>query len=148
MKAVSSRAFTLAETVVILLIVSFAISLVIPKVIVGSRQMKERGFVVTVQSLMERARTRAMVSGQPAVVWIDGERRQIAFGSSKVDIPKNVDIYGQELTESEGRYFLKFFPDGSSSSKRLEIVFDGTRRIFFTFNPVTGSIHWYEEISS
>lgn len=142
------QGFTFIELVVVLLIVSLALAIVAPKVVVGSRQMKERGFVVALQSIMERSRLKAMALQQPMVIWIYGKERQIAFGSDRVDIPENVDVYGQGLTESPKGYYLKFFPDGSSSAEKLEIVFNGKRKVFILFNPVTGSIHWYEETSS
>lgn len=137
-------AFTFVELLVVLLLVSLALALLAPKVVVGSRQMQERGFVVTVQTVLERARVRSMTSGQATTVWIDGKNRRIMAGSSVVDIPKNVDIYGQGLSEGQEGYSLNFFPDGSSSAAGLEIVFDGTRKVFIRLNPINGSISWHE----
>ncbi|MGC8719964.1 MAG: prepilin-type N-terminal cleavage/methylation domain-containing protein [Thermodesulforhabdaceae bacterium] len=139
-----SSGFTFVELLVVLLIVSLAIAMLAPKVVVGSRQMQERGFVVAVQTVLERARFRSMSSGQAITVWIDSKSRRIISGSSVLDIPKNVDIYGQGLTEGDEGYFFNLFPDGSSSASRLEIVFDESRKFYINFNPITGSIHWYE----
>ncbi|MEJ5301347.1 MAG: type II secretion system protein [Thermodesulforhabdaceae bacterium] len=138
------KAFTFVELIVVLLIISLAIAIVAPKIVVGSRQMQEREFVITVQSLLERARTRAMVSGYPTVIWLDGENRQLILKPELVEIPRNVDIYGQGLTETGDGYYLTFFPDGTSSAHKLEVVFDGSRRIFIELNPISGSIYWYE----
>lgn len=141
----SEKAFTLVELTVVLLIVSLALALIVPRVVVGSRQMQERGFVISFQSLLEKARAKAMVSGRPTSVWIDSERRKITFGSYELSVPEEVDIYGENLSKSERGYYLKFFPDGSSSGRKLQIIFGESRNVFIVFNPLTGSIHWYEE---
>jgi general secretion pathway protein H len=141
----NQKAFTFVELLVVLFIVSLGLAIVAPRIVVGGRQMQEKGFVVTVQSSLERARTRAMISGRSEMVRLDGENRQLVLDTETVEIPKNVDIYGQGLTESQNGYYLTFFPDGTSSASRLEIVFDDSRRVFIELNPITGSIYWHEE---
>ncbi len=129
----------------VLLIISFGVALLAPKVAVGTRQMRERDFVLAVHGLLQRARVRAMTSGRPVVAVLERERRVITVGGSReLSIPSMVDLYGEGLIEEPQGYTMWFYPDGTTSAKGLEIVFERARKVFMEFSPLTGAISWYE----
>lgn len=139
--------FTLVEIILVILLLSLALGMVAPRISGGSLRMKERGFVVALVEAISKAREKVILSGKPDVFFIDPRERTFGIGQKiHGDIPKNVDLYAEGMEAPEdGRYVIKFFPDGTCQAVRLDVTFDKTRQYIISIDPVLGSISWEEK---
>ena len=116
--------FTLVELLVVMLILGLVASLSTILVIRGVRENRavsfERRFVTTLRS----ARLMAINRGEPVSFVIDAKSRTFrADDGEAVDIPEEAEIKGDGLLEGkEGESVILFYPDGSSSSAELTLV--------------------------
>ncbi len=139
------RGFTYIELTIVILILSLAVSIVVPRVGVSTRQMEEKNLVLKVQEILQKGRLRAMNGGKVSIITLDGEKKTIELdGEVFTKIPEDVDIYGDGFIKEGSTYIARCFPDGTISAKRLEIVFQGRKKIFIEINPITGNLQWYE----
>ncbi len=118
------RGFTLIELLVVMLILGLVATLSGILVIRGVKENRpvdfERKFVRT----LRMARLTAINKGEPVPFVIDANTRSFRIDDEKgVSIPEEAEIKGDGLLEGkEGESVILFYPDGSSSSAELTLV--------------------------
>ena len=118
------RGFTLIELLVVMLILGLVATLSGILVIRGVKENRpvdfERRFVRT----LRMARLTAINRGEPVPFVIDANTRSFRIDDEKgVSIPEEAEIKGDGLLEGkEGESVILFYPDGSSSSAELTLV--------------------------
>ena len=123
-KVGSTEGFTLIELLVVMLILGLVASLSAILVIRGVSENRpvdfERRFVNTLRT----ARLMAINRGEPVPFVIDANTRTIRADDEKgTKVPEEAEIKGDGLLEGgEGESVVLFFPDGSSSSAELTLV--------------------------
>ncbi len=119
-----SGGFTLIELLVVMLILGLVASLSAVLVIKGVRENRpvdfERRFVTTLRT----ARLMAINRGEPVPFVIDANTRTFrADDEEGTAIPEEAEIKGEGLLEGgEGESVILFYPDGSSSSAELTLI--------------------------
>ena len=113
--------FTLFELLVVMVILGLAAGLTFVSVSSGILKGKDARFREEVRTLLQRARAKALLSGEPVRVLIESEERRIEIeGGRGVEIPEEVQVEGEGVGEvSPGIYGILFYPDGSSSGGAL-----------------------------
>jgi general secretion pathway protein H len=138
-----SKGFTLIEVILVLIILSFTVALILPRVGAGWRRMEDREFLQEFVQTLKRSRLHAMNSGQIVTFRIRGSERlyDMEFPPQR-PIPDNVDIYADHLeTDPETMdHIIQFYPDGSLSGSDLELSFDHDRTFRILIHPLFGSV--------
>ncbi|ACL70616.1 pilus assembly FimT family protein [Halothermothrix orenii] len=132
-----SSGFTLVEVLLIVVIISFSLLLIIP-------------------SFDKYLKTVNLKTGESRIVFILTSARKTAIASGfpqKIEIHKSKLIYptptGEKVVFSRGiknidyngkRKDIMFYPDGTSSGGKLEILFDNNVKVVLKISPVTGQL--------
>ncbi len=116
--------FTLLELMVVMLILGLAASLSTILVVRGVRERRPVEFERSLVTTLRTTRLMAINRGEPVPFVIDSNTRSFrADDSQGVDIPEEAEIKGDGLLEGkEGEAVILFYPDGSSSSAELTLV--------------------------
>lgn len=139
---VSEAGFTLAETLVVLVIVSLAAVLALPSVIGSSRGQALRSAAIDLASALQSARATAMRLNTEETLTIDAASRTIetagrapaAIVSGPIDIDL-LTIRSEQTSPTAGR--LRFYPDGSSTGGRV-VLREGRRQAVVAVDWLTG----------
>jgi general secretion pathway protein H len=137
------QGFTLLEVIIVLIILTFAISMVVPRIGAGWKRMEEREFVQNLLHTLKRGRVRALSSGEITLFRIRGAERVYGLDLPPSQfIPENVDVYADNLEKDmrTGDRIISFYPDGSISGSDIKIVFNQQRAYLILINPIAGTI--------
>ncbi|MBS7457779.1 type II secretion system protein XpsH [Coralloluteibacterium stylophorae] len=120
------RGFTLLEIVVVIALVAVITTTLAVSLTGGLDGMRVRTAVKEVAAQLRFARARAIVSGQAQDFVVDPQARrwQGAEGRSG-ELPDGFDIVAtgaREVQPTEGVAAIRFFPDGSATGGRIELV--------------------------
>lgn len=139
----SPAGFSLLELIVVLIIVSIAIAMLLPRVGAGWRRMEDREFLQEFVQTLKRARLIAMNSGEIIVFRVRGSERLYDLKDPpERPIPLNVDIYADHLEKDPvtDDHIILFYPDGSLSGSDVQVVFDQQRSFHVSIHPITGEV--------
>jgi prepilin-type N-terminal cleavage/methylation domain-containing protein len=137
------QGFTLLEVIIVLTILTFAISMVVPRIGAGWKRMEEREFVQDLLHTLKRGRIRALSSGEITLFRIRGAERAYGLDLPPSQfIPEDVDIYADNLEKDirTGDRIITFYPDGSIAGSDIKIVFSRQRAYLIVINPIAGTI--------
>ncbi|SFM67068.1 pilus assembly FimT family protein [Thermodesulforhabdus norvegica] len=145
-----NRGFTLIEVILVVLIFSLAVGMVAPRIGGGALRMKERNFVTAMVESLLKSREKALASGKTEIFFIDSGERTFGVGQNAHGrIPENADIYAEGLEDlGNGRYAVRFFPDGTAPPVKLDVTFDRERQYIISVDPILNSVSWTEGTSS
>jgi hypothetical protein len=127
----------------VLIILTFTIGMILPRVGAGWKRMEDREFLQEFVQTLRRARLQAMNKGEVIAFRIrGGERLYDLKAPPEKPIPKNVDIYADNLEEDPqtGDRLILFYPDGSLVGNDVEIVFDKNRTFRIAIHPLFGMV--------
>lgn len=138
--------FTMMELMVVLIILSLALAVMVPRIGAGWRRMEDRDFLQTFVQTLRQGRLVAMNTGQVVLFRVRGGERAFGIEEYMQPIPENVDIFSDDLeTDPETKdKVLIFFPDGSMTGGIMEIVFDQRRSFQISMHPLSGNVQWYK----
>jgi len=125
------RGFTLLELLVVLLLMGLALGLLVPR-LERALSPPARPFPEALADLLQRARKRALFTGQDLLLVIDPETRHVllfeaplastARALEQLPIPEQYEVKQQGLAEVEGQVAVLFLADGTSSGGEIELV--------------------------
>lgn len=133
---IEKRAFTLFELLVVLLLMSLALGLIIPRLDTFLRERKGP-FFQELEDLLQAARQRALTQGEVVYVVIDPETRKVLATTDliqnegvfrvgqayqKLAIPTEIELKAQALLRFDNLRGVIFFRDGTSSGGEIEII--------------------------
>lgn len=121
------KGFTLLELVVVLVLLALVAGLVFQRV-GGSAEIREaKIFARELAAFLKAARTSAVQTGAPSIVWIDTDACRTS--DRHVSVPEILRLETEGLrTTEEGAAYLRFEPDGGASG--------GLLRVYTTEQPV------------
>jgi general secretion pathway protein H len=138
------RGFTLLELLVVIALMAMAFGLASFSVGQGLQAARERQVMREMVAALRQARLQAVLSGAPAVLSLDLQRRTFqAPGQRPGQWPGQwpADMGVQLTSASELGAQVAFYPDGSSSGGNLLLVRDG-RQWRIDVGWLTGSVRW------
>lgn len=130
----SAAGFTLLEIVVVLVIAAAALALVAPNLGGTLARTRLASSAREVASGLRYARNHAIASGRPAEFWLDvnGHRYSAGDRFKPRQLPDSVKltlVTADGQTAADGRGFIRFFPDGSSTGGKVVLESTGDRRL-------------------
>lgn len=136
--------FSLLEILLVLIIVTMLMGVVVPKVGQGWSKLENKVFMNTFVRELNAARFQAMRQGKPMHFVIRTDQRTFgpAPGTGN-EIPDDVDIFAeglQEIEEGQG-FFVTYYPDGSLSKTRIDVIFNEKRLFEIHIDSITGAVH-------
>lgn len=137
------RGFTLFETLVVLAIASLLMATAGPRFGRALAGLQEREFTLQFAEGLRRTRLQAMSAGLPAVFRINAQERFYALADGpERPIPENAEVFADrvERDPATGEYRVRFYPDGSHTGNRVELVFDGKRSFIISLHPLFGTV--------
>ncbi len=135
--------FTLIEMIAVLLILSVTIALVAPRVGSSWKTIEDSDFLQLFTETIQRARLRAMNSGESVVFRLNGKARVFGLASPPEEsIPLNVEIFSEHLQQDPetGDFLIIFYPDGSLEGNDIEVTFDHKRNFRIAIHPIFGTV--------
>jgi prepilin-type N-terminal cleavage/methylation domain-containing protein len=135
--------FTLAELVVVLVIIVVTIAFVVPRVGSNWKQIEDSDFLQQFTETIKRSRLFAMNSGRPVAFRLNGTSRVYGFENPpRQPIPLNAEIFSENLQKEPGSgdFIIIFHPDGSLVGNDLEVVFDHERTYHVFIHPLFGTV--------
>ncbi|MBF0112864.1 MAG: type II secretion system protein [Desulfamplus sp.] len=152
----NSKGFTLIEIVVVMILIAIAGSLVFINIGQSGRMKESRIFASKVVSMCKTARITAMSQAIPTCLTISPESRECKISfidsatppypqssafSETLKIPENILLEGENIkVDSDGLYFICFYPDGSSGGGILTISVENEFEFTFQVDILTGAI--------
>lgn len=127
--ASSTAGYTLAELIVVLVILGLATALIGPRVVGPSAARDLRTASQTLTDMAAQARNQAILSGQDTRLLVDVEAKSLRIepGGASRKLPERVALTVTSA-ESERIDFVagvRFFPDGSSTGASIDLEADG-----------------------
>jgi prepilin-type N-terminal cleavage/methylation domain-containing protein len=141
--AISVRGFTLAEMIVVLVVISVTIAVVVPRVGSNWKQIEDSDFLQQFTGSIERSRLFAMNCGRPIAFRLNGVTRVYGFENPpRRSIPLNAEIFSENLQKEPGTgdFLIIFYPDGSLVGNDFEVVFDHERTYHVYIHPMFGTL--------
>ncbi|MBF0228207.1 MAG: prepilin-type N-terminal cleavage/methylation domain-containing protein [Desulfamplus sp.] len=166
--SMNKNGFTLIEITVVIILIAIASSLVLMNIGQSGRMKESRIFASNIVSMCKKARVTAVSKGVPACLTISPESRECGIGfigdalpdSKNLDdqisdnegfgessnngllkIPESILLEGENIkVDSNGVYFICFYPDGSSGGGILTISVENEFEFTFQVDMLTGSI--------
>ena len=139
MKQISKKGFTLIELLVVMFLIGLASSLVFLNVKVNKSLNSEEVFLKKFIDLINEARITSIVENTKKQIVINGDTREIKISNSKkvIKIPRSITISAIKIISQDGKHLINFYPDGSSSGAKLEILGKTFKKdlIIQRFNP-------------
>lgn len=125
--------FTLIEIIVVLVIAAAAAAVVAPNLGGALTRNQQTAAVREIASGLRYTRSHAMASGRPAEFWLDVNGHQYNAGDrpkprSLPDSVKLTLVTALSQAAPDGRGFIRFFPDGSSTGGKVILEAAGQRR--------------------
>ncbi len=145
-----AKGLTLIELLVVLLLMALSAALVAPRL---GRLLppEKRGFVSELQTLLEEARRKAILSGRVHLLVIDPGRREIFLAEEensevkkKLPIPETLEIKGLGLCRRGDRRMIIFYPNGLSSGGEIELNFTDTNERYLL--KIAGLLPYVERV--
>ncbi len=119
----SNKGFTLIETLVVMVLLAMAGSLVFMSVGKSMAKRQSKAFGQQMFSLCKQARRMAVERGASTAVYISSTQRRCWVSGEKtnsLEIPAQMLVEGEGITQlNEDVYAVRFYPDGSSSGGEL-----------------------------
>lgn len=135
-----ARGFTLLELLVVIALMATAFGLVSFSVGQGLQAARERQVMREMVGALRQARLQAVLSGAPAVLSLDLQRRTFQVpGQRPGQWPADMGVQLTSASELGAR--VAFYPDGSSSGGNLLLMRDG-RQWRIDVGWLTGSVRW------
>ena len=135
-----ARGFTLLELLVVIALMAMAFGLVSFSVGQGLQAARERQVMREMVGALRQARLQAVLSGAPAVLSLDLQRRTFQVpGQRPGQWPADMGVQLTSASELGAR--VAFYPDGSSSGGNLLLMRDG-RQWRIDVGWLTGSVRW------
>ena len=144
-----AQGFTLAETLVVLVIIGLMLAVVPPMLVRGIPSLQLKNAVRDMASGLRLARGEALRRGEPAVLEIDMEARllRVPAAGKKRFIPDTVSVEvttaADEIADDQVSAF-RFFPDGSATGGNI-LLSSGDLGFRVTVDWLTGRIHVADE---
>ena len=127
-KTFETRAYTLLELLVVLLLLSLAMALVGPRV-ASLKPLSPRDFSAQLADLLREGRELSLIRSAYFLVVIDPSQRRVYLADKDLkplkdplSIPEEVEIKGEGLLELGSLRGVLFFPGGFSSGGEIEII--------------------------
>lgn len=141
--------FTLAETLVVLVIIGLVLAVLPPLLTRGMPSLRLQNAVRDVSSGLRLARTEALRRGVPAVFELDTGARVLRVPAAGKQRPLPEDIAVEVTTAAneivdESTAAFRFYPDGSSTGGNILLSVDD-RGFRVTVDWLTGRIHVADE---
>lgn len=133
--------FTLVETLVVIILLAMAASLVFVSVGSSMANRQNKAFAREMVSLCKKARRMAVDDGIPTALNISSTQRRCWVNDSKkhLEIPEQMLIEGEGVEQSnEDVYAIHFYPDGSSDGGMLTLSVSGQKIYAFRVDMLTG----------
>ena len=118
--------FTLIEIMVAFAIAALLIGVTTPAMVKMYDSMKYRDAVRSVVSAIHATRHAAMTRGKIVDFVINPEFRQFQSGNGDIkELDKTIEVMAQTAREVNrgGNAVIRFYPDGSASGGRIDIVY-------------------------
>lgn len=136
--------FTLVEIVVVLVIAAAALAVVAPNLGSAMARTELTSSTREIASGLRHVRGHAMASGRPAEFWLDVQRHQYSVGDKPKPrgLPDSVKltlVTADTQAARDGRGFVRFFPDGSSTGGKVVLEAAGDKRLV-EINWLTGYV--------
>ncbi len=144
----STGGFTLIELMIVLVLITLTTALIIPRVGAGWKRMGERELLQVFIRTLRKARLTAMDQGKVVTFRIHGEQRTFGLDNqTQHKIPKNVSIFAEnmEVDLETGDHYVSFYPDGSQTGAKIQIVFNNKTSYRITLHPLFGTVRWEKE---
>jgi general secretion pathway protein H len=148
MKFSSEKGFTLAEILVVIILLALAGSLVFTSVGKSMADKQNKAFARDMVSLCKKARRMAVDAGVPTGLNISSTNRRcwIDNSSKSLGIPSQMLIEGKGIPQlNEALYTIRFYPDGSSDGGELTLSVSGQTVYAFRVDMLTGILSRIEE---
>lgn len=122
--------FSLLEVLIVLLIVSLATAMTTSAMFRSSPSKEAQRFAQNLMSMMEDARSAALVTGEAKFVSFDPDRKLVGHGQNlagAVKVPDHMQVrltYASDLLQPG----ITFFPQGGSTGGTFEIEQSGSTR--------------------
>jgi general secretion pathway protein H len=136
--------FTLIEIIVVLVIAAAALALVAPNLGGALARNELTAATREIASGLRYVRGHAMASGRPAEFWLDVRQHRYSVGDKPKPrgLPASVKltlITADTQASRDGRGFVRFFPDGSSTGGKVLLEAAGDKRLV-EINWLTGYV--------
>ncbi len=148
MKFSSKKGFTLAEILVVIILLAMAGSLVFVSVGKSMAGKQNKAFAREMVSLCKKARRMAVDAGVPTALNISSTQRRCWLDNStkSLEIPSQMLIEGEGISQlNEEVYTIRFYPDGSSDGGELTLSVSGQTVYAFRVDMLTGILSRIEE---
>ena len=142
------QGFTLLELMIVLIIITLAVAMVIPRIGAGGKRFRERRFLHQFILTLKRGRLKAVYEGRIITFRISRNMRAYRLDHGPwIHIPKDVAIFsrGLEIDPDTGDYLIIFYSDGSQSEAEIQIVFDQKKTYYVALHPFLGTLRCFEE---
>ncbi len=159
----NAKGFTLIEITVVIILIAIAGSLVLMNIGQSGRMKQSRMFSTQMVSLCKTARMTAITKGIPTCLTISPELRECKINfaddimydsvynttneegsradTNSLKIPENILLEGENIkVDSNGVYYICFYPDGSSGGGTLTISVENEFEFTFQVDILTGSV--------
>lgn len=141
--------FTLAETLVVLVIIGLVLALVPPLLTKGMPSLRLKNAVRDVSSGLRLARTEALRRGTQTVFELDTEARllRVPAAGKQRELPQDIVVRVTTVEEEivdESTAAFRFFPDGSATGGNIMLSV-GDLGFRVTVDWLTGRIHVADE---
>lgn len=148
---VTSRGFTLLETLIVLGIMGLLMAIIVPKALSGRDYYTLGKNTRAVSSVMRLARGLAVAEQQETVVIFDLKEKTYQLPpqkAKKLDEAIHLEVFAStaEISDDEKKAGIRFYPDGGSSGGRVTLTLDGDDRAIDVVW-MTGKIHILDDIN-
>ena len=137
--SINNRAFTLIELIVVVFLIALSASLVFINIKINKSLNQEEVFLKKFIELVNEARVNSIVTNSKKQIIINGEDRTIKISGSnkKIKIPESITISAIQIISKDGKNYINFYPDGSSTGAKLEILGKNFKKniVIQRFNP-------------
>lgn len=142
------RGFSLFEMILAVACLASLTALAVTSLAPATDRMRLRAEVREISSLLGAARTRAIVTGQVAVVELDARGNSIISGAPAMvrQLPPSLSLRVTGDGETPNRQRIAFYPEGSASGGEF-LIADRTRQIPIAVDWLTGRISIGAEIA-
>lgn len=137
-RARGRRGFSLIELSVVVLVLAMLAATVVPRLVALRRGDEVRRFKMKLPALIGEARSRAISSGETAVVQLQASENRFGLASGAessesqaktISLPGDAAVQKTRIGRTEGEasdWEIRFFPDGTCQGGAIEFRIDGS----------------------
>lgn len=148
---VTSRGFTLLETLIVLGLMGLLMAIIVPKALSGRDYYTLGKNTRSVSSVMRLARGQAIAEQKETVVTFNLEEKTYQLPpqkAKKLDEAIHLEVFTStaEISDDEKTAGIRFYPDGGASGGRVTLTLDDDSRAIDVVW-MTGKIHILDDVS-